>query len=139
MPRFLLLIVVVILVPIAVSAQSKNAVELRKIDALARSIDRAVKVDQGKVIVADVADFDKDKAEWKLFDSENELEKFREKKNETYTIAYNWKRSGRVIASNFTLFSSSGDWTKYVLHYFRTDGSVGLVRSELRTFYVNLS
>ena len=132
MSRYPILIFVVLMVSLT-TAQTKSSTEVRRIDALAKSIDRVAKRSK-KLVVADTANFDEDKTTWQLFDSEDALEKFRDK-TETYTIAYSWKHSGRVIASNFTLFSPSGDWTKYVLHYFRTDGSVGLVRSELRTFY----
>ena len=132
MSRYPILIFVVLMVSLT-TAQTKSSTEVRRIDALAKSIDRVAKRSK-KLVVADTANFDEDKTKWQLFDSEDALEKFRDK-TETYTIAYSWKHSGRVIASNFTLFSPSGDWTKYVLHYFRTDGSVGLVRSELRTFY----
>ena len=132
MSLYPILIFVVLMVSLT-TAQTKSSTEVRRIDALAKSIDRVAKRSK-KLVVADTANFDEDKTKWQLFDSEDALEKFRDK-TETYTIAYSWKHSGRVIASNFTLFSPSGDWTKYVLHYFRTDGSVGLVRSELRTFY----
>jgi hypothetical protein len=118
---------------VTISAQAKSSAEIRRIDFLARSTDRDEKK-ANKVIVADVADFDSNKAEWKLFDSEQKLEKFRDQA-EAYTIAFNWKRNGQVIASNFTLFSPSGDWSKFLFHYFRADGSLALVRSELRTFY----
>ena len=116
------------------SAQSKRGDEIAKTNVLVRSVDRFLKSEPKKLVFADTADFDEEKANWKLFESEDALDKFREN-SETYTIAFNWKRHGRVIASNFTLFSPSGDWTKYVFHYFRTNGSVALVKSELRTFY----
>jgi hypothetical protein len=116
------------------SAQGKNAAEIRRIDTLARTIDRIAKNDRKKIIIADTADFDQKKADWKLFESEKALDAFREK-TETYTVAFNWLRNGKVIASNFTLFSPSGDWTKYVFHYFRPDGSLAMVKSELRTFF----
>jgi hypothetical protein len=125
--------VILLFASLGVSAQSKGSAEIRRIDALAKSTDREVNK-AIKVIVADVADFDKDKAEWKLFGSEQELEKFREK-TETYTTALNWKRNGKLIATNLTLSSPSGDWSKFLFHYFRPDGSLALVRSELRTFY----
>lgn len=134
MYRFFFLIIAVALGALTILPQSKNAVEIKKIDAMAKSIDRTVKIDQGRVIVADIAVFDKDKPEWKVFESEKALEKFREQ-TETYTIAFNWKRRGKVIASNFTLFSPSGDWSKFIFHYFRADGTLALVKSELRTFY----
>ena len=117
-----------------VSAQGKKTAEIRRIDALARTVDRIAKNDHKNIIVADTAEFDQEKANWKLFESEKALDKFREN-TETYTVAFNWLRNGRLAASNFTLFSPSGDWTKYVFHYFRPDGSLALAKSELRTFF----
>ena len=86
------------------------------------------------IVIADTADYDKEKPDWKLFASEAELDKFREN-SETYNIAYNFRKSGKLVASNFTKFSPSGDWSKYLFHYFRDDGSLAKVKSELRTFY----
>src|SRR5688500_15178485 len=41
---------------------------------------------------------------------------------------------GKVVPSNFTLFSPSGDSVKYVYHHFRTDGTLARVESDYRTF-----
>ncbi|MFM9905940.1 MAG: hypothetical protein ACKVQJ_15365 [Pyrinomonadaceae bacterium] len=54
--------------------------------------------------------------------------------SETYSISYNWVKGGKVVASNFTNFSPSGDWTMYIYHCFREDGTLARVKSELRTF-----
>src|ERR1044071_5403218 len=95
-----------------VSAQTKNPAEIKSIDALVRATDKIAQ-DNNKIVVADTANFDEAKPVWKLFGSEKALDKFRDT-SETYTIAYNWRRDGKIAASNFTLFSPSGDWTKYV-------------------------
>jgi len=88
------------------------------------------------LIFADTSDYTKQKAKpkWQKFASEKSLEKFREK-SETYSIAYNWRRDGKIVASNFTNFSGSGDWAMYIFHCYRADGTLARVRSELRTFY----
>jgi len=108
--------------------------DVRNINSYVRSIDSFVKNGRNILIVANTADYDKEKPEWKRFDSEADLEKFREK-TETYTIAYNFRKGGNLVASNFTKFSPSGDWAKYLNHYFRNDGSLAKVTRELRTFY----
>jgi hypothetical protein len=131
MSKYKTTVLLIIAIVAGASAQAKPA-EIKKIDVLVRTIDRITRGD--KIVVADTADFDQNKADWKLFESENALDKFRES-SETYTIAFNWRRDGKIAASNFTLFSPSGDWTKYVFHYFRPDGSLAMVRSELRTFF----
>jgi hypothetical protein len=88
-----------------------------------------------KVLFADVSDYENSrKAEWRKFASEKALEKHREA-SEAYSIAYTWSRGGRLVAANFTLFSPSGDWTKYVNHYFRSDGTLAKVEVDYRTFH----
>lgn len=109
----------------------------RWIDAYVRSVDTFVRRHPTAIIVADIAEYDSGKPEWRRFPSESELAKFRES-SETYTVAYNYRKSGKIVASNFTRFSPSGDWAKYLSHYFREDGSLAKVSSELRTFYGDL-
>jgi len=119
-----------------VAAQTGKNAELKRIDAYVKTIDRFVKKNKKPhAIFADTSDYNDDgKAKWQKFASEKALEKFREESGETYTIAYNWLQKGRIVRSNFTLFSPSGDWAQYVYHSFRADGSLALVESEMRTF-----
>jgi hypothetical protein len=112
---------------------------VKPIEAYARKIEAFVK-SEGKphVIVADVSDYNKsDKAVWKKYTSEDELEKARETE-ESYTIAYNWKKDGKLVATNFTYSSPSGDWAEYVYYIFREDGSTARAERELRTFMGDL-
>jgi|CXWL01.1.fsa_nt_gi hypothetical protein len=112
-----------------------QASEVKKIDAYCKAVDAVRKKRKSpELVFADIADMNEDKEKWRKFASEKALEKFRET-TETYSIAYNWRNGGKIVASNFTLFSGSGDWAKYVYHYFREDGSLARVESELRTFY----
>jgi hypothetical protein len=104
-----------------------------EIDAYVRSVKKITGGTKNKIVVADTGDYEANKADWKKFASEKALEKHRET-SETYSIAYNWKKDGRVVASNFTDFSPSGDWTQYTFHYFRPDGTIVKVEAELRTF-----
>ena len=115
--------------------QSGRSAQTKIIDTYVRSIDKYIEgKGRQKIVVADVSGQDDKKAKWRRFASEKALEKYREG-TETYTIAYNWKRAGRTVASNFTMFSGSGDWAQYDHHYFRPDGSAAYIKSELRTFY----
>jgi hypothetical protein len=129
------LIALLMLLPTGGSAQNSRSATVRQIDSYVRSLDRFVANEKNKrIVVADTAGQSNGKPKWKRFDSEEALEKFREN-SETYTIVYNWKRGGRIVASNFTLFSESGDWAQYIFHYFRSDGTTAMINSELRTFY----
>lgn len=118
----------------AVTGQGKGSPEVKRIDAYAKTVDAVrKKLKKPSLIFADTADIESDKEKWQSFASEKALEKHRAK-DEVYTIVYNWRSGGKVVASNFTLSSPSGDWVKYNFHYFRTDGSLALIESDYRTF-----
>ena len=107
--------------------------EIRRIDAYVRSVE-AAKNKRPDLVFADVSDYTtNEKAKWRKFGSEKALDKHRES-SEAYTIAYVWRKGGKLNASNFTLSSPSGDWVKYVYHYFREDGTLARVESDYRTF-----
>ncbi len=120
-------------------AQTNKRTEIRRIEAYCKTIDTFVRRNKNPHLVfADISDYNDDsKSKWRKFASDKALEKFRTR-NETYTIAYNWRKNGKLIHSAFTLFSPSGDWAQYVHHYFRPDGTLAKVKSELRTFYGDL-
>lgn len=106
------------------------------IDAYAKSIDRyTAGRKNAKVVFADVSDYEEgSKAKWRKFASEKALDRHREQ-SEAYTIAYTWTKDRKFAASNFTLFSPSGDWTKYVNSYYRPDGTLAKVEIDYRTFH----
>jgi len=117
-------------------AQKAKRIEIKKIDAYCKTFDASVKSNKSPhLIFADISQTDKPK--WRKFASDTALKNFRNNV-ETYTISYNWQKNGKVVISNFTLFSGSGDWVQYVYHYFREDGTLAKAESELRTFHGNL-
>jgi hypothetical protein len=121
-----------------VGAQTTKNAEIKRIDAYVKTLDALAKRNkQPHLIAADTSDYEnaESKPKWQKFASEKALEKFREENGETYSIAYNWRQRGRIVKSNFTLFSPSGDWTQYDNHYFRDNGTIAKIESELRTFY----
>lgn len=121
---------------LAASGFAQSAAQISRIDSYVATVKRISNSNrQPKIVVADTADYEQEKSDWKKFDSEKALEKYREEKGETYSIAYNWKKQGKLVATNFTDFSPSGDWSQYTFHYFREDGSLAKVEAELRTFY----
>lgn len=121
--------------PSPVFTQTAKKAEIKRIDAYCKTVDTFVKRYRNpQLIYADTSDYNEtDKPKWRKFASEKILEKFREN-TETYSIAYNWQKNGKIIKSNFTLFSPSGDWAQYVYHYFREDGTLAKAESEMRTF-----
>lgn len=110
--------------------------EVKNIDAYCKTIDALTKrAKKPDLIFADTSDYTDQNStpKWQRFASEKALEKFRDK-TETYSIGFNWRKDGKIVASNFTNFSPSGDWAMYIFHCFRADGTLARVRSELRTF-----
>jgi hypothetical protein len=133
--RAFLFFLSLVLLILPVAAQTRKNTEIKRIDAYVKTIDAFVKRNKRPhLIFADTSDYEAgSKPKWQKFASEKSLEKFREQA-ETYTIAYNWWQKGKIVKSNFTLFSPSGDWAQYVYHDFRADGTLAHVESEMRTF-----
>jgi len=132
MKKLLLLISAVFLLCSGVFAQKAKGTGV--IDSYVAGVKKITESKRNpKIVVADTKEYEQEKSKWQKFTSETALEKFREK-TETYSIAYNWKSDGKVVATNFTDFSPSGDWTMYTFHFFRPDGSLAKVESEMRTF-----
>lgn len=116
------------------SGQNISSNEVKGIDAYVKTVDAIRrKRKTAELIFADTSGPTDETEKWRKFTSERALERFREK-SETYSIAYNWRNGGQIVASNFTLFSPSGDWVKYVYHHFRADGTLARVESDYRTF-----
>jgi hypothetical protein len=112
----------------------ENLTTVKEIDTYCNKIDAAVKRrKEPDRVFADSASETSKHEKWKSFASTKALEKFR-KRQEVYTIAFNWLSGGKVVRSNFTLSSPSGDWAKYVYHWFRADGTLAREESEYRTF-----
>ncbi|MEO6656251.1 MAG: hypothetical protein ABIO36_09240 [Pyrinomonadaceae bacterium] len=134
--RFLLMAAFFICTATPMFAQTKPTDDVKSIDAYCKTIDVLTARRKASLIFADTSDYTdaKAKQEWQKFATEKALEKFRET-TETYNIAYNWQKNGRIAAANFTSFSASGDWAMYIFHCFRDDGSLARAKLELRTFY----
>ncbi len=106
---------------------------VKPIDAYVKTIEDFVEK-EGKphLIITDVSDYNKDgNSIWKTFDSQKDFEK---SNAESYTTAFIWKKDGKVIATNLTYSSPSGDWVQYVYYVFYEDGYVAKSNRELRTF-----
>ena len=115
-------------------AAQSTASQIKAINSYCKQIDTIQKQRKTpELVYANTADVNSSKDKWRKFASEKALDKFREK-SEAYDIAYNWRSGGKLIASNFTHSSPSGDWVNYVNHCFRADGTVARVETDYRTF-----
>lgn len=121
-----------------IAAQTNKNAEIKRINAYVKKLEAIAEKQKPHLIFADTSDYnDEGTAKWRKFASAKALETFRTR-NETYTIAYNWRKSGKLVQATFTRFSPSGDWAQYDSYYFRADGSLAKTASELRTFYGDL-
>ena len=119
------------------TAQKAQLAEIKRVDSYVKKLAAYIEKPSVKLeIYADVSTTKKPK--WKKFRSKKSLEKFRET-NEVYDIGFVWRRSGKIVAANFTFTSESGDWAHYVFHSFRPNGTLAKVEADLRTFYGYMS
>jgi hypothetical protein len=110
-------------------AQGADAAEISKIEAHARQLDRYTKTSRGRYF-AGTASEEEQNPRWREFKTKREFDKA-----ETYSAATVWvKPTGEVAVANFSLSSPSGDWAMYNTYYYRADGTLAKLRSELRTF-----
>jgi len=117
------------------SSSIGQTAEVKSIDAYVSTITAFTKKRTNpKLVFADVSNTETEQpSKYQKFASEKALEKYRDK-SEVYSIAYAWKKAGKVVPTNFTLSSPSGYGVKYNFHLFRADGTLAMVESDYRTF-----
>jgi hypothetical protein len=107
----------------------------RSINTYAIEVDRFGKRHAARLFANVISEADEND-HWREFKNEAELE---HSELTTYEQVSVWRRQGNLVAANFTLSSPSGDWVHYANYYFRKDGSLAKVHSELNTFHGNVS
>ena len=120
----------------SINAQTSEAT-VKQINSYAAEVDRFVKGNKQRIF-ADIAEASATKSLWKEFKTEAD----RQEAETGYNLnqnAYVWTREGRVIGANFTFTSPSGDWTHFIMYYFRDDGSLAKIDAQLNTFFGNIS
>ncbi len=112
-------------------------IEVKEIDTYCDSLfQTSLENKEPSLVVADVSDMSEgEKPRWQKFASVEEHEKFRENVNETYFISYNWEKNSKIVVTTFTIFSPSGDWSKFVDSCYREDGSLARAKIVFSTFY----
>ncbi|MER3633049.1 MAG: hypothetical protein C4325_13610 [Blastocatellia bacterium] len=114
-----------------------QTLQLREIDHLECAADRYSRSNKTRAIaIADIAEYDSPRPEWKRFASEEELDMF-SRDNSVYTAALNWVRGRNLVVTSISSGSPSGDWARYVKYVFYDDGRTAKISDELRTFYGN--
>jgi hypothetical protein len=133
--KFLLILVAVFLVSLfsyaRVSAQKPTAAS---INSYVDQVNRFVRSHRGRIF-ANTASEDSEQDNWREFKSVAQLKK----SESAFEQAHVWLRAKSPVTARFALTSPSGDWFQYVYYYFREDGSLAKIQSELNTFHGNLT
>lgn len=118
------------------AVQGQNPRDIPAIEAYARQLDAYAKRNaRGGRLFADTANYTDDSApRWQEFRSKRAVERA-----ESYSVATVWTQpSGGGLLVDFSLSSPSGDWAQYANYYYRADGTLAKLHSELRTFMGDL-
>jgi hypothetical protein len=116
--------------------QAQNPTDIAAIEAHARQLDAYAKRNaRGGRLFADTASYtDGSAPRWQEFRSKRALERA-----EVYSAATVWTQpASDALLADFTLSSPSGDWAQYANYYYRGDGTLAKLHSELRTFMGDL-
>lgn len=110
-------------------AQIENVAQIDKYVKKISSLTKKTK----QRIFADIAS-DGKKANWKEF----KTEKMREKADTGDNLNENavvWIKAEKISAATFTFQSPSRDWAQFATYYFRPNGTLAKIESNLNTFY----
>ena len=114
--------------------------QIAEIESYAAGLDRYIKRNASRARrFADVSNYEKNEPErWQEFPTSKALDKAWQD-GKTYKSSNVWfNPGGDLTVALFTLSSPSGDWSQYVTNYYRADGSLAKLNSELRTFMGNV-
>ena len=110
------------------AAPQKEA--LTAIASYAKSVDQFTKRNAGRRRIFGIVPGEEDKTDkWAEFKYVRQAVQAN-----LHDSAYVWLKGGKVVAAQFSLTSSSGDWYHYVNYYFRADGTLAKINAQLNTF-----
>lgn len=112
---------------------AQNASDIASIEAYGRQMDAYTKRNaRAGRLFGDTANYEDANApaRWKEFKTKSALQRA-----EVYSAATAWLNStGELVVADFSLSSPSGDWAQFNTYYYRSDGTLAKLHSELRTF-----
>ena len=131
--RFLAVLACLVFSFVSIPAQS--AKQVKQIDAYRGQLDTFINRNKNRhPVFADVSDYRKDEqAVWKKYGSVDSFKRA-SKDLESYQIADLWERNERIVVADFSYFTPSGDWAQFAKHYYREDGTLAKVESQLNVF-----
>ncbi|HEX8136057.1 MAG TPA: hypothetical protein VF544_00560 [Pyrinomonadaceae bacterium] len=117
--------------------QGQGAASIAAIETYVRQMDAHVRRERRRGrLFGDTSDYTDQNARprWQEFQSRRALERA-----EVYSAATAWTNAaGSPVVAEFSLSSPSGDWAQYNTYYYRDDGTLAKLHSELRTFMGDL-
>ena len=115
---------------VSLGYQKRNAAELTAISSYVKSIDQFTNRNARKRRIFGIVPEEEDKPDkWIEFKYVRQAVQAN-----LHDSAYVWLKDGKVVAAQFSLTSSSGDWYHYVNYYFRADGTLAKIHAQLNTF-----
>ncbi|HEY0322935.1 MAG TPA: hypothetical protein VGC66_18410 [Pyrinomonadaceae bacterium] len=111
--------------------------DIATIETYTSGLDRYIKRNAQRArYFADTSSYENENApaRWQEFKTKKALDNAWQN-GKTYTSSNVWfSTTGNPVVALFTLSSPSGDWAQYVTNYYRSDGTLARLHSELRTF-----
>lgn len=114
-------------------AQTKTA---HRIDTYVETISKRTKNTKQKIFANVSADGKK--SNWKLFKTQKSLSAA-DNGNNLNESAVVWIKKGKISVATFTFQSPSRDWAQFATYYFRSNGTLAKIASNLNTFYGNVT
>jgi hypothetical protein len=111
--------------------QKRNATELTAISSYVKSIDQFTKRNARKRRIFGIVPEEEEGKPDKWFEFKTVRHAVQANLHDS---VYVWLKDGKVVAAQFSLTSSSGDWYHYVNYYFRADGTLAKIHAQLNTF-----
>lgn len=112
---------------------AQNATDIASIEAYGKQMDAYTKRNaRAGRLFGDTANYEDANApaRWREFKTKAALQRA-----EVYSAATAWLNStGELVVAEFSLSSPSGDWAQFNTYYYRSDGTLAKLHSELRTF-----
>jgi hypothetical protein len=129
--RLLTLVALLLLVSSVMGQTAQTSkTELMAIGSYAKSIDQFTKRNARKRRIFGIIPSENDQPDkWAEFKTVRQAVQAN-----LFDSVYVWLKDGKLVAAQFSLTSSSGDWYHYVNYYFRADGTLAKVHSQLNTF-----
>jgi hypothetical protein len=126
------LVCLFLLTPVAFGQEQKAAktTELAPIRLYVKSIDQfARRNPKQRRFFGNTAGTGDTEDKWRLFKTARQLDQAN-----PYERVEVWLKDDKVVLAKFSFTSESGDWYHYVNYYFREDGTLAKIHSQLNTF-----